>query len=496
MASITIEEILKNSFVITNGGVRLEQFNRTFNAVGLDSSLIRQWRACMIPGEGILGHAVAMYSCVRYAQEQKMPFVLVFEDDVVPSDKAKQELLDAFEKRPNDCVCLSLGWSYDSDPQPDKEFSLRSDRRRVYGLNAVVLFGEKGYETFLSEWEKNGRSDIVVSNFAGSYMTNKSSFTQHTIGGSMNLPPGWTIDREIEKIVDKEAGDRYAKAVSEIKKQKAENTIHVAYTVDVNGLGSQQFCDQLLVSIFSLRTAMKMGERIHVHIFYGNFPAGKITDILHLANDNFLISFEKLSDAFLSILQSYSKQSRISTIRTFPGITFARFWLAKLLNPSIKKCIYLDADTMSLAPISELWNIDIGDNLIGAPRGIVPEYGFYSGTIILNLDGFRKEKERSLEMFGKYCEQNASEFYLPDQTAMNRFFIGKIFEISDLWIFPPTPGEHKKELKNCKMWHFYNEPKPRKIDRDDSGTALLAWNTVLNAAEREILSKKITDQNK
>jgi hypothetical protein len=46
------------------------------------------------------------------------------------------------------------------------------------------------------------------------------------------------------------------------------------------------------------------------------------------------------------------------------------------------------------------------------------------------------------------------------------------------------------------MWHFYNDPKPRKIDRDDSGIALLAWNTVLNAAEREILSKKIADQNK
>ena len=493
---MTVEDILKNSFVITNGGIRLEQFKRTFDAVGLNSSLIREWRACMIPGEGILGHAVAMYSCVRYAQEQKMPFVLVFEDDVVPSDNAKEELLKAFENKPKDCVCLSLGWSYDSDPQPDKEFSLRSDRRRVYGLNAVVLFGNEGYETFLKEWEKNGRSDIVVSNFAGSYMTNKSHFTQHTIGQSMNLPAGWTVDKKLEEIVDKEAAVKYRKAEQEIAKIKAENTIHVAYTVDVNGLGSQQFCDQLLVSIFSLKTTMKMGERIHIHVFYGNFPAEKITNILHLSSDNFIISFEKLGNSFLSVLQSYSKQSRISTVRTFPGIVFARFWLSKLLNPAIKKCIYLDADTMALFPISELWNIDIGDNLIGAPKGIVPEYGFYSGTIILNLDGFRKEKTHTVEAFGKYCEVESSKFYLPDQTAMNRFFVGKIFEISDSWIFPPTPGEHKKELKNCKMWHFYNPPKPTRIDSDDSGTALLAWNTMLNAAEREIFARKIADQNK
>jgi hypothetical protein len=357
---MTIEEILGNSFVITNGGIRLEQFKKTFNAVGLDSSLVREWRACMIPGEGILGHAVAMYSLVRYAQEQKMPFVLVFEDDVVPSDKAKEELLKAFENKPDDCKCLSLGWSYDSDPQPDKEFSLRSDRRRVYGLNAVVLFGEDGYETFLSEWEKNGRSDIVVSNFTGSYMTNRSNFTQHTIGQSMNLPAGWTVDKKLEEAIDNEAAVRYRKAEQEIAKIKAENTIHVAYTVDVNGLGSQQFCDQLIVSIFSLRTTMKMGERIHVHVFYGNFPAEKITNILHLSNENFIITFEKIGEAFLAVLQSYSKQSRISTIRTFPGITFARFWLSQFLNPSIKKCIYIDADTMALAPISDLWNVDIG----------------------------------------------------------------------------------------------------------------------------------------
>lgn len=489
MADITIEEILKNSFVITNGGVRLEQFNRTFNAVGLDSSLIRQWRACMIPGEGILGHAVAMYSCVRYAQEQKMPFVLVFEDDVVPSDKAKQELLDAFEKKPNDCVCLSLGWSYDSDPQPDKEFSLRSDRRRVYGLNAVVLFGNEGYETFLKEWEKNGRSDIVVSNFVGSYMTNKSSFTQHTVGGSMNLPPGWTLDRKIEQIVDKEASDRYSKAVAEIEKQKAENTIHIAYAIDVKGPGAFQFCDQLIVSLYSLLRTKNPDDNLMVHIFYNQIPSDTIVSCQKFERDDFKISFKKIPDNLIALFEKMTGRNPAGITRVFCGITLTRFWLPILLQPTVKKVIYMDADTLCRAPISILWNIDLKDNLIAAPKGIIHEYGFYSGTIVLNLEGMRKEKELSVENFGKFCLENSAKFYLPDQTSMNKFFAGRILQIDSGWIYPPTVGANDSGLETAPMWHFYNSSKPTRIDKDDYGKALLVWNKALNDAKAFINSK-------
>lgn len=483
---MTVEDILKNSFVITNGGIRLEQFKRTFNAVGLSSSLVREWRACMIPGEGILGHAVAMYSCVRYAQERKMPFVLVFEDDVVPSDNAKEELLKAFENKPKDCVCLSLGWSYDSDPQPDKEFSLRSDRRRVYGLNAVVLFGNEGYETFLREWEKNGRSDIVVSNFAGSYMTNKSSFTQHTIGGSMNLPPGWTLDRELEKIVDKEASDRYKKAVAEIEKQKLENSIHIAYAVDVKGAGAMQFCDQLLVSLYSLLKSKKRDDNLIIYIFYNKIPTDTVISCQQLERDDFKIMFKKIPDNLMSLFDKMAGRNPTGITRVFCGITLTRFWLPILLPESIKKVIYMDADTLCRRPISELWKVDLKDNLIAAPMGIINEYGFYSGTIVLNLDGMRKEKELSIENFSKFCFENSAKFYLPDQTSMNRFFAGRILKIDSGWIYPPTVGANDPNLEKAPMWHFYNSPKPTRIDKDDYGKSILVWNRLLNEANQLI----------
>ena len=49
-----------------------------------------------------------------------------------------------------------------------------------------------------------------------------------------------------------------------------EKYMNIAYTVDIQGIGAQQFADQLYVSISSLRKSKKDTENIRVHIFYGN----------------------------------------------------------------------------------------------------------------------------------------------------------------------------------------------------------------------------------
>ena len=76
---VQIADILKNSYVVTSGQIRLEQFKKTFDAVGLDSSLVNVWRWCHIESAGQLGNAVSQYSLVRYALQVHLPFRIMVE---------------------------------------------------------------------------------------------------------------------------------------------------------------------------------------------------------------------------------------------------------------------------------------------------------------------------------------------------------------------------------------------------------------------------------
>lgn len=215
---MTLRGILQNAFVVSDQKERLEQFMATFRAVGLDPLLVRVWRACRIPGEGTMGCAIAQYSLIRHAQAVGLPFLVVFEDDAVPADDAPQGLVGAFEGRPQGCLALSLGWTWDSD----REMGLcRNDKRRVYGSHAYALFGQEGYAAWLRAWESNGTTDMVLDRMDGSYMTPRKYFKQHTVGASIHLPQGWGAPRELEMIVDGEQRDRYALAAEELRRRRA-----------------------------------------------------------------------------------------------------------------------------------------------------------------------------------------------------------------------------------------------------------------------------------
>lgn len=256
----------------------------------------------------------------------------------------------------------------------------------------------------------------------------------------------------------------------------------IAYTVDVEGPGAAQFCDQLLVSMYSVRKCMSEDDAIDAHVFYGSLPSVVMERLYALSTDRFRVAARHIDDGTMALLHRCSRRNPSAPDRRFSGITFARFLLPKLL-PDAKKAIYIDADTLCRSSLKALWDTELKDgNLIAAPLGVVPEYGFYSGTIVMDLEGMRSG-EKSCDRFFEYAAEEAHRFYLPDQTSMNRFFYGKIQQIDSDWIFPPTPGKRDPAAASARMWHFYNGPKPYRINRDDAGAALIVWNNVLAEAE-------------
>jgi len=479
---LTSSDIFSNSFVVTGGGVRLAQFRRCLDAVGLDGSLPKEWKWCKIEGEGSLGNAIAQYSLVRHALEAKMPFLVVFEDDAVPCDGAGEKLVKAFEERDPSTLCLSLGWSYDSDPEKGDD---RCAKRRVYGSHAYALFGEKAYLAYMDAWERNGRADVVLGMIDGSRLCKENLFAQHTVGESIHLPAGWTIDADVERQVDAECAVRFSKARSEVARMAAERTMHIAYTIDVQGSGAVQFVDQLVVSVYTLRQSMARDDRIVVHILYANVPADLMHRINDFQTDKFKVEWKKIKSKDLEYMQTLTKHDPKSASRSWGGIVFCRLWLPLAL-PNVSRVIYTDADTLFRASVKPLWETDLNGNFIACPKGTVYEYGFYTGLMVMDCDAMRKsgQEEDLWVRLGDFLEQNSKKYMLPDQTSVNEFFKGSITELDRKWCYPPTPGKSDKEgMNSAAIWHFYEGGKPTRLGTDDFSRGCLKWNSVLAESE-------------
>lgn len=474
MSSTTSAEILSNAYVVTNGGERLEQFKRTFETVGL-SPLPKVWNACMIPGEGKLGNSVSHYSLVRMAKETDMPFLVVFEDDAVPQDGAKDALERAFENRKPDCLCLTLGWNYDSDPEVGND--LRK-KRKVFGSHAYVLFGREAYDTYLSKWPENGGADIVITRMDGAKRNDEKLFEQHTVGPALHLPHGWAAEQQIEEIVGGEIVEKWKKAREIVAKMKDEKTMHVAYTIDIQGPGAQQFEDQLYVSVKSLRDSRKQDDRIECHIIYANVTVELMERLHALDADGFKVSTIHIENRDMAYWQQFSKYNPKAEARPWGGIVFSRIWLPRFLG-KCKRCIYLDADTLVRSSVSDLWSKDLGGKWLGMNMGSVPEYGYNSGVMLMDLQAMRADTTL-YDRLEKFMRAGAISFMCPDQTVINRFFSDKIVEIGREWNYPPTQAVSDPALVSARIWHFYNgRQKPCRIDGDDFGKALIVWNRVL-----------------
>lgn len=477
---------MENAFVITDGGERLNRFRETFHVAGFDP-MPEPWDACMLPDNPVLGCSVSHYSLVQHALALDLPYLLVFEDDAVPCDDAKMHLEEALANRPEDCLALTLGWGAYAGEQ-EVDYAPRSQFPIVVGSHAYALFGRKAYEEYLKAWREIGIADRVQDNMTGAYKFVHNLFCQYNdkCGGIHAMPAGWMKDdfkivtetpndfRVSGGVINKAAsGNNDADSVSE--------TINVVYTVDIQHGGAAQFCDQLLASITSIRTSKREQDRVNVVVLYANLPTDVAVKLMRLQSPSFTVTLCPIGQQDLQYLQQFTKYQPQGMMRTWNGIVFARLYIARF-QPNLAKCIYLDSDTLVRRSLHELWRTDLQGKMFGMNFGVVPEYGFNSGVMVMDLNKIRNTDDiwQKLEAF---MRQYAKEFFLPDQTVINRFFAPEITPIDRKWNYCPTPGNTDiRGADAAAIWHFYNQPqKPGRFD--EVGQTLVAWNNTLLTAD-------------
>ena len=159
--------------------------------------------------------------------------------------------------------------------------------------------------------------------------------------------------------------------------------------------------------------------------------------------------------------------------------TYFRLFVPNLY-PQYDKAIYLDCDTIIKGDISELYNIELENNLVGAVPDqsvrVIEQFQEYvekvvglstykkyfnAGVLVMNLDELRK-----IDFQGKflYLLKTIKFAVAQDQDYLNRICKGRVKIIDDVWDVMPINQENipEGEIKIIhynlfyKPWHFNN----------------------------------------
>lgn len=226
----------------------------------------------------------------------------------------------------------------------------------------------------------------------------------------------------------------------------------------------------LSVSLTSLIKNASSDYQYKITILYQELSDENKAKIKELEKDNFSINFEALDQNFKDRFGGDNNSLRCDY---FTLTIYYRLFIADMF-PQYDKGIYLDADTVVTGDISELFNIDLQDNLVagcsdtfieGDPRlihyashcsGNPIETYVNSGVLLLNLKKFRELKftQHFLDILNQYHPKTVA----PDQDYLNAIAADRILKISQNWNAMPAKKEDDPKIIHynlyLKPWHY------------------------------------------
>ena len=214
----------------------------------------------------------------------------------------------------------------------------------------------------------------------------------------------------------------------------------------------------------------KSQDKLYViKVLHTNISKKNQERIMKFENENISIEFVDLNYYVNKILD------KLYTRDYYTNTTYFRLFIPNIY-PQYKKGIYMDADTVVLDDIANLYDIDMGNNLIaGVTDGAVntipifQEYVekvvgmadwhnyFNAGLLLMNLDELRKfdfqdKFIHALDMIKFPVAQ--------DQDYLNRLCKGRVLIIDANWDVMPCNSENHKDESKIKLIHYNLADKP------------------------------------
>lgn len=238
--------------------------------------------------------------------------------------------------------------------------------------------------------------------------------------------------------------------------------IPIFYACDDN------FVKYTIVSIASIIANASSAERYTIYILNTDICQEMKQAVLSMANENFEIRFEDVTDYLRNISDKLPLRDYYS--RT----TYFRLFIAEMF-PQYDKAIYIDSDTVVLDDISQLYHHNLGDNYVGAVVdqvmvqidvfgdyaekvvGIDRNQFFNAGMLLINCRQFRQNHllEQFIDLLHIY-----NFVVTQDEDYLNVLCQGRVLWLDRRWntlVIGEIPFTDYKILHYnmvSKPWHY------------------------------------------
>ena len=242
-----------------------------------------------------------------------------------------------------------------------------------------------------------------------------------------------------------------------------KNNIPIFFSIDDN------YLDYFLVSLESLKDNANKLNHYDVYILYTSLSTKSKKIIKKTQDKNFEIKFVDMNERITNL------ESSLCTRDYYTKTTYFRLFISDMFD-NIDKALYLDSDICVLSDITELYNIDLGSNIVGAALDqsvqMIPEFQTYvdkclgldytkyfnAGILLMNF-----KKMREIHFSTKVIDLlNTYEFKVAqDQDILN------ILTYLDVKYFDTSWNQMPIGKRNMKpnLVHFNLIYKPWKIDQ-------------------------------
>ncbi len=228
----------------------------------------------------------------------------------------------------------------------------------------------------------------------------------------------------------------------------------------------------LAVTLQSLVDNSSSSNQYSIKILHTNVNEENKRKISKYQRENIDIEFVNLNCYVEKV------KDKLFTRDYYTNTTYFRLFIPELY-PQYEKALYLDSDTVVLADIAELYNTDIGDNLVAAAQeGVIQNIKVYqdyvekvvgvasykkyfsAGVLLMNLNELRKHKFQEKIL---YLLSTVKYSVIQDEDYLNRICKGRVKFVDSTWNKMPIDIDNVK-IEDIKLIHFNYVYKPWHFD--------------------------------
>jgi lipopolysaccharide biosynthesis glycosyltransferase len=262
---------------------------------------------------------------------------------------------------------------------------------------------------------------------------------------------------------------------------------------------NKQYKEQAIVLIYSILKSNKE-DNINLYIMHRSLSYFDEKEIINrVGGSKCKMNFIKIDSTKLKKLPVYQKR--------YPLEIYFRLYAANYLPEDVDRILYLDADTLVINGLNNLYNMDFENNYFIATthvgkllKGInnirldldKEDKYINTGVMLMNIKELRKvDIEKEISKFLK----NNNLLLLPDQDIISQVF-GKKIKLVDANIYnfgerewnkhniknPNKPIDLRWIRKNTVIIHYYGKNKP--WNENYIGNLNIFYNRIKNNMER------------